>query len=74
MLNRKSNAAIAPVVAIVGALLAISVLFISSHDSIFAQEGPIEYAEKGDTPVRTFTSTDPEGDGIDDILWGRDRH
>ena len=68
MLNRSSNALRTWVVVGVGALvLALSAFFILStfsSDSTFAQEWPIMYAENGDTPVRTFTSEDPEGAGI----------
>ena len=64
MLNRSSNAAKTWVVVFVGALvLALAALIVlsTSPDSTFAQDtGVIMYAENGDTPVRTFTSEDPD--------------
>ena len=44
------------------AALAFAVAFIAPAAS--AQDATIEYAENGDGPVRVFTSTDPEGEGI----------
>ena len=72
MLNRSSNALRTWVVVGIGALvLALSAFFILSNfspDSTFAQMADtpnmIMYAENSDTPVRTFTSEDPEGAGI----------
>ena len=65
MLNRPSKAVVTRVIGIVGALVALSafvMLFAVSPDSVFAQDPVvIMYAENGDTPVRTFTSEDPEG-------------
>ena len=56
---------------IVAAVLAAIVFFAPA---IFAQEGPIQYTENGTDPVRTFTSSDPEGAGIDwDVDWSRRR-
>ena len=76
MLNRSSNALRTWVVVGVGALvLALSAFFILSNlspDSTFAQEGPIMYAENGDTPVQTFSSEDPEGAGIHWDVTGTD--
>ena len=46
------------------AALALAVALIAPAAS--AQDATIEYAENGTDPVRTFTSTDPEGEGI---LW-----
>ena len=80
MLNRLANAAKTWVVVGVGALvLALSAFFILSNfspDPTFAQTpGPIEYAENSDVdemPVRTFTSEDPEGAGINWDVTGID--
>ena len=67
MLNRPYTTAISKVVMLAGALLAAVVVFYLSYNLVFAQDtGVITYTEDGDVPVRTFTSTDPEGDGI---LW-----
>ena len=67
MLNRPYTTAISKVVMLAGALLAAVVVFYLSYNLVFAQDaGVIMYTEDGDVPVRTFTSTDPEGDGI---LW-----
>ena len=70
MLNRPYTTAISKVVMLAGALLA-AVVFYLSYNLAFAQDaGIIMYTEDGDVPVRTFTSTDPEGDGEGDgILW-----
>ena len=58
---------------IVAAVLMAIALFAPA---IFAQEQPdgeiIEYTEKGTDPVRTFTSSDPEGAGIDWDVTGHD--
>ena len=56
---------------IVAAVLATLVLFAPA---IFAQEDPntIRYEENGTDAVRTFTSTDPEGAGIDWDVTGID--
>ena len=67
MLNRPSKAVVTRVVGIVGALVALSAFLVLSNlpGSVFAQDtGVIKYAENGTTPVRTFTSEDPEGAGI----------
>ena len=67
MLNRPSKAVVTRVVGIVGALVAFSAFLVLSNapGSVFAQDtGVIMYAENGTTPVRTFTSEDPEGMGI----------
>ena len=67
MLNRPSKAVVTRVVGIVGALVALSAFLVLSNlpGSVFAQDtGVIKYAENGTTPVRTFTSEDPEGMGI----------
>ena len=56
---------------IVAAVLGTIVLFAPA---IFAQDAGdvIMYAENGTDPVRTFTSTDPEGAGIDWDVTGLD--
>ena len=56
---------------IVAAVLAAVVFFAPA---IFAQtaDDVIMYAENGTDPVRTFTSTDPEGAGIDWDVTGLD--
>ena len=69
MLNRPSKAVVTRVVGIVGALVALSAFLMLSNlpGTVFAQmeqTDPIMYAENSDTPVRTFTSEDPEGAGI----------
>ena len=67
MLNRPSKAVVTRVIGIVGALVALSAFLMLSNMSglVFAQAtGIIMYAENGDSPVRTFTSEDPEGMGI----------
>ena len=66
MLNRPSKAVVTRVVGIVGALVALSAFLMLSNlpGTVFAQPDLIMYAENSDTPVRTFTSEDPEGAGI----------
>ena len=67
MLNRPSKAVVTRVIGIVGALVALSAFLMLSNmpGLVFAQAtGIIMYAENGDSPVRTFTSEDPEGMGI----------
>ena len=55
---------------IVAAVLGTIVFFAPA---IFAQDADvIPYAENGTDPVRTFTSTDPEGAGIDWDVTGVD--
>ena len=56
---------------IVAAVLGTIVFFAPA---IFAQDADdvIMYAENGTDPVRTFTSTDPEGAGIDWDVTGLD--
>ena len=73
MLNRPSKAVVTRVVGIVGALVALSAFLMLSNlpGTVFAQM-EIMYAENGDTPVRTFTSEDPEGAGIHWDVTGRD--
>ena len=44
------------------AALAIG-LVLSTVGPLWAQDGPIEYAEDRTDPVATFTATDPEGEG-----------
>ena len=80
MLNRPSKAVIAPVVLIIGALLATLLVLTLldnralAHDPGDAENLPanhdtlnhIHYAENGTGSVRTFTSDDPE---TQDILW-----
>ena len=80
MLKRSSSTLRTWVAVIVGALvLALCAFFILpsfSPDPTFAQTpGPIEYAENSDVdemPVRTFTSEDPEGAGINWDVTGID--
>ena len=79
MLKRSSSALKTWVVVGVGALvLALSAFFLAtfSPDPSFAQTpGPIQYAENSDVddmPVRTFTSEDPEGAGINWDVTGID--
>ena len=80
MLKRSSSALKTWVVVGVGALvLALSAFFILatfSPDPTLAQTpGPIQYAENSDVddmPVRTFTSEDPEGAGINWDVTGID--
>ena len=57
---------------IVAAVLATLIIVIAP--AISAQEAPmmVTYAENGEGPVRTFTSTDPEGAGIDWDVTGPD--
>jgi hypothetical protein len=63
---------------LVGALLAaaaILLLFALSSNLTFAQDAEqvtIEYDENGTGPVRTFTSDDPEQQGIDWDVTGTD--
>ena len=69
MLNRPSKAVVTWIVGIVGALVALSAFLMLSNlpGTVFAQMEQtdlIMYAENSDTPVRTFTSEDPEGAGI----------
>ena len=73
MLNRPSKAAIAPVVLIIGALLAALFLLLFLNNGALAQDsGLITYAENGVGPVRDFTSDDPEDAGIDWDVTGTD--
>ena len=77
MLNRSSNAAKIWVVVFVGALvlaLAAFLVLSTSPDSTFAQasDNMIMYAENGTDPVRTFSSEDPEGAGINWDVTGID--
>ena len=61
-----------------GAVIGVLILTLASASLIWgglvhAQDGPIEYPEKGDAPVATFTATDPEGKDIDwDLAAGGD--
>ena len=56
---------------IVAAVLATLIIFILP--ATFAQaDEMVKYAENGTDPVRTFTSTDPEGAGIDWDVTGVD--
>ena len=66
MLNRPSKAVVTRVVGIVGVLGALSafLMLYNLPGTVFAQTDLIMYAENSDTPVRTFTSEDPEGAGI----------
>ena len=77
MLNRSPNVAKTWVVVFVGALvlaLAAFLVLSTSPDSTFAQapDNMIMYAENGMEPVRTFTSEDPEGAGINWDVTGID--
>ena len=81
MLNQLSNVARAPWAKLAGALLvALALLFLINnqafaHDPVPAVHDPadhIHYDENGEGPVRTFTSTDPEGAGIDWDVTGID--
>ena len=79
MLNRSSNAAKTWVVVFVGALvlaLAAFLVLSTSPDSTFAQASDmadmIMYAENGTDPVRTYSSEDPEGAGINWDVTGID--
>ena len=68
MLSKPLNTRISRALVLVGALLALSAILVLSTRApapVFGQDtGVITYAENGDTPVRTFTSEDPEGAGI----------
>ena len=56
---------------IVAAVLATLIIFVLP--ATFAQaDEMVKYAENGTDPVRTFTSTDPEGAGIDWDVTGLD--
>ena len=80
MLNRPSITVNKWVVMLTGALLAlVAILVLSSpaQNGIFAHElddhsSSIHYAENGMVPVRSFTSTDPEGAGIEWNVRGVD--
>ena len=86
MLNRPTNAVTKRAVMLVGAVLAmIAMLVISSpapngvfahdeHDGVMDPDhiNHIHYAENGTGAVRSFTSTDPEGDGIEWNVRGVD--
>ncbi len=56
---------------IVAAVLATLIIFILPSTFAEADE-MVKYAENGEGPVRTFTSTDPEGAGIDWDVTGLD--
>ena len=75
MLYRPSKAAIFPVIALVGALLAAFLLLLYLNNQVLAQESDptiIRYAENSEETVRVFTSTDPEQAGIDWDVTGTD--
>ena len=57
---------------IVAAVLGTIVFFAPAILAQVADENMIEYAENGTDAVRTFTSTDPEGSGIDWDVTGID--
>ena len=57
---------------IVAAVLAAIVFFAPAIFAQVADENMIDYAENDDGAVRTFTSTDPEGSGIDWDVTGID--
>lgn len=57
---------------IVAAVLGTIVFFAPAIFAQVADENMIEYAENGTDAVRTFTSTDPEGSGIDWDVTGID--
>ncbi len=60
------------IVLIAGILLAASLLAMVLQRSAFAQDGPIEYAERGTDPVETYTASDPEGASVRWSLGGAD--
>ena len=72
MLNKPSNTGISRVLALAVTLLGLLAVLVLATSVAFAQEAPIPYAENGEGPVRTFTSTDPEGGGIDWDVTGTD--
>ena len=81
MLNQLSNVARAPWAKLAGALLvALALLFLINNQAFAHDPVPdehdvadhIHYDENGEGPVRTFTSTDPEGAGIDWDVTGID--
>lgn len=57
---------------IVAAVLGTIVFFAPAIFAQVADQNMIDYAENGTDPVRTFTSTDPEGGGIDWDVTGTD--
>ncbi len=57
---------------IVAAVLGTVVFFAPAIFAQVAEENMIPYAENGTDAVRTFTSTDPEGAGIDWDVTGID--
>ena len=74
MLIRPSNAVIALVVVLVGALLAIMVPYGPEGRAAHAQTAPatVSYAENGTGPVATLAATDQDGDAIEWSLAGDD--
>ena len=60
------------IVLIAGILLAASLLAMVLQRSAFAQDGPIEYPERGTDPVATYTASDPEGASVRWSLGGVD--
>ena len=73
MLNKPSNTGISRVLALAVTLLGLSAIVVLATSVAFAQEAAtIMYAENGEGAVRTFTSTDPEGAGIDWDVTGID--
>ena len=77
MLNKPSNTGISRVLALAVTLLGLLAVLVLATTVASAQETPdmpmeVEYAENGEGPVRTFTSTDPEGGGIDWDVTGTD--
>ena len=74
MLNKPSNTGISRVLALAVTLLGLLAVLVLATSVAFAQTSSdvIEYKENGDGAVRTFTSTDPEGAGIDWDVTGID--
>ena len=72
MLNKPSKTGISRVLALAVTLLGLLAVLVLATSVAFAQEAPIPYAENGEGPVRTFTSADPEGGGIDWDVTGID--
>ena len=74
MLNKPSNTGISRVLALAVTLLGLSAIVVLATSVAFAQTADdiIPYAENGEGPVLTFTSTDPEGGGIDWDVTGLD--
>ena len=72
MSHLPSITAIARTLLLAGILLAVTVLAARSFFPVFAQEGPIEYAENSTDPVAVYTGTDPEGEDVNWNITGPD--